>query len=205
MPYISSWPWLEKRLLSIGAAGMSFDLGKGSVRAEAIFGFDLTTLSEVPKAPTRAKLATPICFEITETSLCRQMVRLAAADGSLPMLVNVTNDGWFGNWKPGKQQHLLASRWRSVELGVPVVRAANTGISAAIEFGKTGVRTLEHNQDGFLVVDVEFYRFSTFYREIGDLCWVFPLALGGLVILAIVRRMPNNLGGGSGTETAKAA
>ena len=205
MPYISAWPWLEKRLLSIGAAGMSFDLGKGSVRAEALFGFDLTTLSDVPKVPTRAKLATPICFEVTETSLCRQMVRLAAADGSLPMLVNVTNDGWFGDWKPGKQQHLLASRWRSIELGVPVVRAANTGISAAIEFGKTGVRTLEHNQDGFLVGDVEFYRFSTVYRDLGDLCWVFPLTLAGLVILAIVRKTPNNQGGGSGTETAKAA
>ncbi len=205
MPYISAWPWLEKRLLSIGAAGMSFDLGKGSVQAEALFGFDLTTLSEVPKVPARAKLATPICFEITETSLCRQMVRLAAADGSLPMLVNVTNDGWFGDWKPGKQQHLLASRWRSVELGVPVVRAANTGISAAIEFGKLGVRTLEHNQDGFLVSDVEFYRFSTFYREFGDLCWVFPLSLTGLVILAFVRKTPNNQGDGSGTETAKAA
>lgn len=63
-------------------------------------------------------------------------------------LVNVTDDSWFGPWA-GPRQHLLVARMRAVEEGVPVVRAANTGISAIIDpygrithrlgLGQTGV------------------------------------------------------------------
>ncbi|MEL6752050.1 MAG: nitrilase-related carbon-nitrogen hydrolase, partial [Pseudomonadota bacterium] len=47
-------------------------------------------------------------------------------------IVNVTNDAWFGD-TPGPRQHLHQSRVRAVEQGLPVVRAANSGISAIID------------------------------------------------------------------------
>ncbi|MBY0113648.1 MAG: apolipoprotein N-acyltransferase [Phycisphaerales bacterium] len=214
MPYVSAWPWLEKKLLSIGAAGMAFDLSRGDESRSS--GIWLEEPVEEQQVPGRAayrgiKLVTPICFEITETSLCRRLVRQAAKEGAAVILVNVTNDGWFGDWDAGRAQHALAGRWRAMELGVSVVRAANTGISCVIQLGfGSGFEEIQvdgrsSKVEGVMVADVPIIKTTTIYREIGDLCWVFPLSLAGLVILAIVRRTPNNLGNGSGTETAKAA
>ncbi len=63
-------------------------------------------------------------------------------DGPRPgLLLNVTNDGWFGR-TIGPYQHFHQARVRSVEEGLPLVRAANTGISAIIDpFGRVIVAT----------------------------------------------------------------
>lgn len=64
-------------------------------------------------------------------------------------LLNLTNDGWYGD-SAGPRQHLVAARMRAVEEGLTVVRAANSGISALIS--KTGVvlRRLPLNASGTL-------------------------------------------------------
>jgi apolipoprotein N-acyltransferase len=65
------------------------------------------------------------------------------------LILNVTNDAWFGD-TPGPRQHFAQARLRSVERGLPLVRAANTGISAVIDpYGRV-LGALEVGREGVL-------------------------------------------------------
>jgi apolipoprotein N-acyltransferase len=68
-----------------------------------------------------------ICFEVIFPFIAEALVRQGAQ-----ALVVVTNDGWFGR-TPGPFQHLAFAAWRAAEAGVPLIRAANTGISAVFD------------------------------------------------------------------------
>ncbi|HKP94057.1 MAG TPA: apolipoprotein N-acyltransferase [Chthoniobacterales bacterium] len=83
------------------------------------------------KLTNEKAIAAPlICFEDTIGDLARQFVRAGAN-----LLVNVTNDGWFLR-SAGSQQHLANAVFRCVETRLPMVRAANTGVTCFVnEFG----------------------------------------------------------------------
>lgn len=104
-------------------------------------------------------------------------------------LLNITNDGWFGR-SAGPYQHLAAARMRAVEEGLPLARAANTGISAVFDgLGRT-VASLPLGARG--IVDSPLPRAleeATPYGRWGD---SIPLALAvATALLGIaVRRQP---------------
>jgi apolipoprotein N-acyltransferase len=65
-------------------------------------------------------------------------------------IVNVTNDGWYGD-SAGPRQHFAQTRLRAIEEGIPVIRSANTGISGVIDSYGRVVESADFNQEAAIV------------------------------------------------------
>jgi len=101
-------------------------------------------------------------------------------------LVNITNDAWFGN-STGPRQHLAAARLRAVEEGLPLMRAANTGISAGFDSRGRELGRLPVGVAGTLSLPLPGKRPPTSFSRWG---LVVPglLALGGAGIASGLTR-----------------
>lgn len=104
---------------------------------------------------------------------------VAAAPARPRLLLQITNDAWFGRVS-GPYQHLAQARLRAVEQGLPMVRVANTGVSAMI--GPRGVVTAQVplGQAGFVDTALPVALPPTPYARTGDA----PLAVLIVVVLA---------------------
>jgi apolipoprotein N-acyltransferase len=132
----------------------------------------------------KARVAPLICFEDTIGDLARQFV-LAGAN----LLVNVTNDGWFLR-SAGSRQHLDNAVFRCVETRLPMVRAANTGVTCFVnEFGNVTQTLVDEKgslfTEGTLTgqVAVVANPEPTFYVRHGEL---FVYACLAVTILSLV-------------------
>lgn len=91
-------------------------------------------------------------------------------------LVQITNDAWFGAFS-GPYQHLAQARMRAIEFGLPVARAANTGVSAMIDPHGGIVAALPLQQAGHLDAPLPQALPPTIYAQIGDGPILFALLL----------------------------
>jgi apolipoprotein N-acyltransferase len=109
---------------------------------------------------------------------------VAARDDRPGWIVNLTNDGWFGI-STGPYQHLAQARLRAVEQGLPVVRAANTGISAVIDPLGRIVARLGLGVEGVLDSTLPAAIAPTVYARFGDV----PVAIiVAIALIFVVRR-----------------
>jgi apolipoprotein N-acyltransferase len=135
---------------------------------------DRRRLMTAPRAPSFLPL---ICYEIIFPGA-------AVPDGEQPAwMLNLTNDGWFGN-STGPYQHFQQARVRAIEEGVPVVRAANTGISAVVDPVGRVIASLRLGTEGVLDSRLPQRIASPLYARAGD----GPLAFVAAVALVMVLR-----------------
>ena len=100
-------------------------------------------------------------------------------------LLNLTNDGWFGI-STGPHQHFAAARFRAVEEGLPLVRAANTGISAIVDGWGRIVERTSLGEMAVLDGDLPVALSPTPYARWGN----FPVALLFMVALGLAWALP---------------
>jgi apolipoprotein N-acyltransferase len=102
-------------------------------------------------------------------------------------LLNITNDGWYGD-SPGPRQHFAIARLRAVEEGLPLVRSANTGISGVVDAYGRVVAKLDLGRTG--VVDAPLPRalaVPTIYARLGDWCVLALLLATGVAVFVFAK------------------
>jgi apolipoprotein N-acyltransferase len=199
MPIISRSDWLEAQLLALGAEGMTFDLESAEeprilrLSPEPTAGG--TSAGNVSPAATPANtpgqtalsVGVPICFEITMPWASRR-IAFDGGERQAEVLVNISNDGWFGSSRLGRRQHLQVAQLRAIELDTAVLRSVNTGVSAWID--RTGrVRASEPAEEaGAVLARVERSSGTPLAARLGDsVAWC---AVGACVILCALRNRP---------------
>jgi apolipoprotein N-acyltransferase len=128
---------------------------------------DRRRVLEVPGAPRMLPL---ICYEVIFPG---DVVPRGERPG---WMLNLTNDGWFG-MSAGPYQHFEQARVRAIEEGLPLVRAANTGISAVVDPLGRVVKALPLGTEGVLDAMLPRPVARTLYARAGD-------SIAGLMVVA---------------------
>lgn len=161
------WPWLFD---AIGLQEIT------RLRGGFAVGIAPRPLMAVPGLPPVAPL---ICYEAIFPAA---VVQGKERPG---LIVNVTNDGWFGN-TTGPRQHLHQARVRAVEEGVPLIRSANNGISAIIDANGRVLQRLDLDVRGTIDAPLPQVLSPTLYSRWGDA--LFWIAFAGVLVFCTSSR-----------------
>ncbi len=135
-------------------------------------GFIAGNRRRIMSVPTAPPMLPLVCYEVIFPGA-------AVPAGERPgWIVNLTNDGWFGR-SSGPYQHLQQARIRAIEEGLPIVRAANTGVSAVIDPVGRVTASLGLGLEGVLDARLPAAGAPTIYSRFND----YP---AGIVVMAVL-------------------
>jgi apolipoprotein N-acyltransferase len=138
-----------------------------------------------PLVLTGHRMGVLICYEIIFPELSRDEVLRGAG-----VLMNLTNDAWYGDTS-GPYQHLEMARWRAIEFRRPVVRAANTGVSAIFDAVGQEQGRIALNREGSYSAAVRPMDIITVYARYGDVfAWGSTVAGGGILVFLLFQSGP---------------
>ncbi|MGL4441708.1 MAG: apolipoprotein N-acyltransferase [Bosea sp. (in: a-proteobacteria)] len=144
-------------------------------------GFTAAARRQVLVVPGLPPVAASICYEAIFPGEV-----LPVTDG-VPalrpqLLLNVTNDAWFGR-TPGPYQHAQQARLRAIEEGLPMIRAANNGISSVVDGYGRLIGSLPLASDGVLDTGLPRAIGTTTFSRVGNL---LAIAMSGLCLLLAI-------------------
>lgn len=153
-------PFIKK--ITQGSVGFSEGDGASVLRVPGDDGFEFSPL---------------LCYEVIFSG------EVLPEYSSPDFFINLTNDSWFGETS-GPYQHLNIARMRAIEYGIPLIRVAQTGITALIDpYGRI-IAKIGLNEEGIIDVPLIKKLQSTFYKEYGNSA-VFLMSLSLLCCIFI--------------------
>ena len=130
------------------------------------------------------RIAPFICYENVYPDFTRKRV-----SGGVNLMVNITNDAWFGR-TTAPLQHAEMTRVRAIELGIPMIRCANSGISFSVDpFGRFLSKTQIYTRE-VIQMPIAKALDNTIYRQFGDWFAIFCVIFSffGLILPAVRRK-----------------
>ena len=185
VPFNAVLKHVVPRVISSEAGG--FAAGReavvNSLRLEARVAISLDKDAAIERTTNYVRVGGFICYEAAYPDLVRQFTRNGAT-----LLVNVSNDAWFGT-TAGARQHLAHAVMRAIENDRDLIRVTNSGISALITADGRIVDSLPPFAPGAQLWQAQSRRSQTFYVRYGDGfaigCAILSLAL---LLLSLARR-----------------
>lgn len=136
-------------------------------------GLGPTTMDLTPRGISVPPFTPLVCYEV----IFPQGVRQSPDEPQAQWILNVTNDGWYGHTS-GPYQHLVAAQFRSIEQGMPLIRVANTGISAVFDGYGRRLHKLSLNREGIIDFDLPAaLSIRPLYYHWGDFPWLIVVFL----------------------------
>lgn len=167
----------------IPAAHLLRPLGLGTL-VDQVAGFRAGTGDGLVEVAGLGLARVLICYE----GIFPEEIQRGEARPDVIMIL--TNDAWFGAGA-GPRQHLVQARARAIEQGLPVVRSANTGISAVIDARGAVLASLPLNEAGYLDAQVPGVLPPTLYVRIGD--WPLLVLLVLCIAGGVASRLRNKI------------
>jgi apolipoprotein N-acyltransferase len=142
-------------------------------------GFSAGTTREPVRLADGVSFLALICYEI----IFQDEISLPDDPAERPgFILNITNDAWYGT-TPGPYQHLRSAQASAVAYGLPLVRAANTGVSVVTDARGREIAGLGLNQEGVVASTLPAPLPETVFSRVRNLPFLFILLFGFAVAL----------------------
>jgi len=133
--------------------------------------------------PRSVRAAPLICYE----DLLPEVVRKFVSETRANVLINLTNDAWYGR-SVGPWQHLRLAQSRAIETRRSLLRVTNTGVTSLVNAKGELVKTLPMFSAAVMHTEVDILNETTYYVRFGDwFAWVMTIATAGLALFRLKR------------------